>query len=86
MDSDINTPPKMNAIHFMCLQKMTTLTLWTTCGRSSGVNAYNEWEGVVCLGEEGYSKVTKYMNAMWHKYSCCTNHCILCKNQTAHHV
>ena len=45
---------------------MTTLTLWTICGRSSGVNAYNEWEGVVCLGKEGYSKVIKHM----HKYVC----------------
>ncbi|XP_013421706.1 RING finger protein 215-like [Lingula anatina] len=38
------------------LQKISTLTLWATCGRSSGVATFNEWEGVVCLGKEDDTK------------------------------
>jgi len=38
------------------LKKISTLTLWSTCGRSNGVQSYNEWEGVVCLGEDRGSK------------------------------
>ena len=36
-------------------QKLTTITMWSTCGRGNGVGY--EWEGVVCLGKENYSKV-----------------------------
>ena len=30
-------------------QNTAHLTLWSTCGRSSG-GTYREWEGTVCLG------------------------------------
>ena len=77
IDAKITEKVVLLNLDFVFQQKVSTLTLWSTCGRSSGVSAYNEWEGVVCLGNsetkvciQTFSVPLKYRFQIWDFWTC----------------